>query len=152
MAQLNGYRLGFYKQTGESNGWNGACATIFDDKNGTVSGAVYELDLKHLPSLDDQEGVNKNIYAPLVKEVITSDGKVLECRTYQMSGAPTDELNLSDPNIPFERKPSKTYMDVILRGSEESQLPQEYQNFLRNIVHNGNLASQELLDKLFGNY
>lgn len=61
----------------------------------------------HLASLDIQEGVHIDKYIPLIKEVETPDGEQLECRVYQMINVPTNSINLSDPNNPFERKPSK---------------------------------------------
>lgn len=42
------------------------------------------------------------------------------------------------------------YLDVILRGAEESQLPEKYLGFLKGIVHNDRDAHPELLTKLFG--
>lgn len=37
----------------------------------------------------------------------------------------------------MERRPSKVYLKVITEGAKESRLPQDYQNFLNNIPHNG---------------
>lgn len=45
---------------------------------------------------------------------------------------------------------SSAYLDVILRGAEESQLPKDYFSFLKSIAHNGNLATPDMLAKLFG--
>ncbi|XP_055298889.1 gamma-glutamylcyclotransferase-like isoform X2 [Sitodiplosis mosellana] len=150
-AQLKGYRLDFYQPVGEpSPVWNGSRATVVEDENYTVWGAVYEIDLKHLPSLDAQEGVNSKRYVPITKEIVTSDEEVLTCRSYQLTEQPTNAVNLSDPTIPLERKPSKTYIDVIMLGAEENQLPEEYLGFLKRIVHNGRLASAKLLEELFG--
>lgn len=64
--------------------------------------------MTHLASLDCQEGVHIDIYVPLIKEVHTLDGEVIECRTYQMIKTPTNALNLHSPEIPNERKPSKS--------------------------------------------
>lgn len=104
---FQGYRLDFYKPSDEPSIWHGASATIIEDDNHTIWGAVYEIDLMHMASLDAQEGVHIDKYVPLIKEVVTPDGEVLQCRLYQMTEAPTNPINLSDANIPFERKPSK---------------------------------------------
>lgn len=69
---------------------------------------MYEIDLMHLASLDIQEGVHIDKYVPLIKEVITPNGEVLECRLYQMINMPTNPIDLKDVAIPFERKPSKS--------------------------------------------
>lgn len=95
-----------------------------------------------------QEGVHIDIYAPLIKEVETPDGEILECRMYQMLNTPKNKIKLSDPKISPERQPSKTYLEVIHRGADESKLPEEYVKFLKKIVHNGREAHPELFKKL----
>lgn len=65
-----------------------------------------------------------------------------------MCGTPTDIINLSDPDIPLVRKPSKTYLETIIRGAEESELPEKYLYFLRKIVHNDCTAHPDMLRKL----
>lgn len=99
--------MDFYQPLGEPTIWNGSSATIIEDDNHEIWGAVYEIDLMHMASLDAQEGVHIDKYVPLMKEVVTTDGKILVCRVYQMTNVPTNPVNLSDPNIPYERKPSK---------------------------------------------
>lgn len=108
MDFVQGYRLDFWKSRSEPSIWNGSSATVIEDENHTTWGAVYEIDLTHLPSLDAQEGVHIDIYVPLIKEVITPDGETLECRLYQMTNTPTNAIDLSDPALPYERKPSKS--------------------------------------------
>lgn len=100
--------MDFYKPKDEPSVWNGAAATIKEDENHSVWGAIWEIDLTQLASLDCQEGVHIDIYVPLIKEVYTPDDKVIECRTYQMIKTPTNAINLHSPEIPYERKPSKS--------------------------------------------
>lgn len=76
------------------------------------------------------------------------DGDVIECRLYQMTDLPLNKVKLKDPTIPFERKPSKTYISTIVKGAEESKLPEKYVEFLKKIVHNEREAHPELLTKL----
>lgn len=104
---VQGYRLDFYKEPGLPSIWNGSSATIVEDENRSIWGAVYEIDLTHLPSLDAQEGVHIDYYVPLIKEVVTPDGEVLECRLYQMTNLPNNSIDLKSPTIPHERQPSK---------------------------------------------
>lgn len=65
-----------------------------------------------------------------------------------MTDTPLNKVRLKDPSIPHERKPSKTYISTIIKGAEESQLPEKYVQFLKKIVHNERDAHPELLKKL----
>lgn len=107
---MQGYRLDFSRpgEPGEPSIWNGSSATIVEDEKRTVWGAVYEIDLMHMASLDIQEGVHIDYYVPLIKEVETPDGQILECRTYQMTKIPVNAIKLSDSSNPDVRKPSKS--------------------------------------------
>lgn len=46
---MQGYRLDFMTQ---SDRWKGAAATIVEDLGSVVWGAIWEIDLSHLESLD----------------------------------------------------------------------------------------------------
>lgn len=108
LLSLQNYRLDFYKPASEPSIWNGASANVIEDETKSVWGAVWEIDLMDMASLDAQEGVHLDMYVPLIKEVHTPDDEVLECRLYQMSVAPTNPLKLYSEPIPLERKPSKS--------------------------------------------
>lgn len=95
-----------------------------------------------------QEGVQNNIYIPLIKEIITPNGEKIKCRVYQMVKQPTGKVDLADDALPYERRPSKTYLDTIINGAIESGLPVKYNEFLKSIQHNGKLAEPEMLEKL----
>lgn len=82
-----------------------------------------------------QEGVSANIYVPLNVDVKCPGGGIKKCRIYQQTAIPEQIPNLKD--LPAERRPSKVYLNVIIQGAKESRLPQYYQNFLKNIPHNG---------------
>lgn len=82
-----------------------------------------------------QEGVKENLYVPLNVEVESPDGKILKCRTYQQTATFIEVADIE--NIPNSRKPSKAYLKTILKGAKESQLPEEYQHFLKRIPDNG---------------
>lgn len=68
-------------------------------------------------------------------DIKCSGGIMKKCRTYQQTAIPAQIPNLKD--LPMERRPSKIYLQVITEGAKESKLPQDYQNFLNNIPHNG---------------
>lgn len=107
-VSYQGYRLGFYIPPGEPSIWNGASATVIEDDKHSVWGALYEIDLTHMASLDCQEGVHIDKYIPLIKEVVKPDGEVVECRLYQMLNAPSKAVDYSNLDIPNELKPSKS--------------------------------------------
>lgn len=87
-----------------------------------------------------------NVYKPLTKDIETLHGDLISCRVYQQTSNPDDGLPIVD--IPFERKPSQTYLQTIQHGAIESQLPEEYMDFLNRIPHNGNKASSSLMASL----
>lgn len=95
-----------------------------------------------------QEGVHNDVYIPLEREITTPDGEKIECRLYQMLNTPTNKIDLTDPEVPYDRQPSQTYLDTIVQGAIESKLPEKYVAFLKNITHNGQLATPEMLAKL----
>lgn len=132
IGKLENYRLDFIRFT---KYWKGAIATIVPTNGEIVWGAIWEISVEDLPRLDKQEGVTSGAYVPLNIDVILPDGNKKKCRTYQQTVAPEKHVNLS--HLPNERKPSWIYLKTIIKGAEESGLPQEYQNFLKNIAHNG---------------
>lgn len=121
-----------------SKNWNGCPATIIENEGSTVFGAVWKIDDKDLDELDRQEGVECGIYKPMEVKVLINGNEEIHCRTYQLVHNPPSPI---DPeNRPFERQPSKTYLNVILNGAHETGLPADYIAFLRSFKHNGNLA------------
>lgn len=132
IGKLNNYKLDFIRY---STRWKGASATIVPNKESTVWGAIWEIDVEHMTSLDDQEGVNKNIYFPLMVDVELPDGTLKKCRVYQQYEIP--EPNLDIDKLPKERQPSAVYLKTIIMGAKESNLPLYYQEFLGKIPHNG---------------
>nr|CAH7763711.1 unnamed protein product [Callosobruchus chinensis] len=136
IAKLNDYRLDF---VGNSTLWNGAPSTIVPHPGKHVWGALWILDNADKDNLDRQEGVDKNIYFPLEVQVTSRDGKVMTARTYRETAEIAEYVDLS--KLPDERCPSATYLKTILKGAKESSLPDEYQEFLRGIRHNGYLGT-----------
>nr|CAI5837140.1 unnamed protein product [Callosobruchus analis] len=132
IAKLNNYRLDF---VGHSKLWNGAPSTIVPHPGKHVWGALWVLNDKDKESLDRQEAVDKNIYFPLEVEVTSGDGKVVTARTYRQTAEIEEYVDLS--KLPDERCPSAAYLKTILKGAQESSLPDEYQEFLRTIRDNG---------------
>lgn len=78
--------------------------------------------------------------------VETPTGEKITCRLYQQVNDPNNLVRFED--IPAERQPSKTYLNCILKGAEESKLPPDYIDDLKKIPHNNNEASEALLEQL----
>lgn len=93
-----------------------------------------------------QEGVERNFYKVLTKSIETPTGEQITCRLYQQVNDPKESVKLED--IPVDRQPSKTYLNCILKGAEESELPSEYVNDLKRIPHNARDASDVMLKNL----
>ncbi|CAL8100541.1 unnamed protein product [Calicophoron daubneyi] len=127
VGRLLGYTLQF---CGRSINWGGSPATIVPDPSSCVYGAVWTLDKKDLPSLDSQEGVPFE-YTPFELSVLLSvdkEEKLISCRTYHSTSS---ENGL----------PSPYYMDVILRGCIQSNIPSSYVDRLRKVKHNNYFGS-----------
>ncbi|CAG9581602.1 unnamed protein product [Danaus chrysippus] len=105
-AKLPNFRLDF--QSFDTEYWNGADATIVDDGDSVVWGALWTLDVKDIPHLDEQEGIHLGEYRTRNVSVVTPDGRIMMARTYQMTLEPP---KLPPKDIPPERQPSDTYME-----------------------------------------
>lgn len=75
------------------------------------------------------------MYKPLEIQVITPEGIIKNCRSYQQLNVSTFTEKIED--LADERKPSSVYLDVIKKGAKESNLPDLYQKFLARIPDNG---------------
>lgn len=82
----------------------------------------------------------------LTKSIETATGEQITCRLYQQTTDPNEFVKFED--IPIDRQPSKSYINCILQGAEESELPIEYINDLRKIPHNTRDASITMLKQL----
>lgn len=94
----------------------------------TVAGLVFFLFFR-------QEGVDSHIYEVIKVSVKTPDGIRIESRAYQLCDLPPPVPQ--GETFPEERRPSKIYLETIIEGAEESQLPEEYIMFLKSFPDNG---------------
>lgn len=88
--------------------------------------------MNDLDNLDRQEGVGDKIYLPFEVNILTPNDKNLLCRSYMLVNQPVKQIPL-----PLERRPSKAYIETILLGAKENNLPLEYLKFLDAIPDNG---------------
>lgn len=93
-----------------------------------------------------QEGVDTNWYFPKTVDIIIPDGETVQCRTYQQTINPPPRKE--DEIISEDRRPSSTYLDCIIKGAEECNLPKDYIIRLKKIPHNGQKASPKMIEKL----
>lgn len=82
-----------------------------------------------------QEGVHSNIYFRLEVDVELPNGQLQRCFVYEQCDNPKEHIKFTA--FPKERRPSQVYLNTILVGARESQLPDEYQTILQKIPHNG---------------
>merc|ERR1711936_529450 len=122
IAKLKEHKLDFNYF---SKRWQGAAATIIPTRESHVWGVLWELNMEHLETLDRQEGV-PNVYNRKMVEVELEDGSSAEAVTYFLI-KPEEE----------DKRPSYVYKNVILRGAEEHNIPEEYLEKLRGIEDNG---------------
>lgn len=86
-----------------------------------------------MSNLDEQEGVEKKIYAPFEANILTPNGDNVLSRCYMLVNQPDKQIPL-----PLDRRPSKAYLETIILGANESGLPLDYLQFLSEILDNGN--------------
>lgn len=102
------------------------------DAENHVWGVIWQLNITNLDSLDRQEGVPKKRYLPFEVNITTVDDQIILCRSYMLVNQPIKQIPL-----PQERRPSKAYIETMVLGANESNLPLEYLKFLNEIPNNG---------------
>ena len=118
-ARLDDYAIGFrYPSTSWPGG--GAC-DIMPQQGKAVWGAVYEITDQHLESLNQAEDLHLNGYRR-IEVTVDMEGKQLQAISYEV----VDKL-------PQEMKPMPGYLQLLLTGAAEHQLPPEYRRHLQAI-------------------
>ena len=105
-AVLKNYRLMFK-----------SVADIEEAVNHSVHGALYEITKEHLRSLDRFEGYPR-LYIRKTVPVITEDGREIKAVIYQMN-------NRNSYSTPY-----RGYLNIILSGCRQWQLPQRYIQYI----------------------
>ena len=108
-ARLPGYRLAFSRYSRQRRGGS---ADVVKDASSTVWGVLYEVDEACLASMDRVESV-PTAYRRERVTVFDDAGQPQEAITYVAN--PTGEF-----------LPSRSYLEVILRGARAYALPVEY--------------------------
>ena len=126
VARLSDYALQFKSISGQpfASLWKGGTATIAPKDSASVWGAVWSMDKEHMSALDRQE----HCYNAMEVAVVNAVGETLHCRTYMQSN-----------NTPFDPAvdlPSPQYLQCIVDGAKECNLPASYIAELEKIQHN----------------
>ena len=79
-------------------------------------------------------------YKPTDVNVSSTDGSSYSCRTYIAPLAP--------PNCSLDLRPSPMYMDVIIRGANQNNLPKDYITILESIETNGFKGEVSVYDEV----
>ena len=108
-AWLPGYRLAFTRYSRQRRGGS---ADVVEDASSVVWGVLYEVDGACLANMDRVEDV-PTAYRRERATVFDDAGRPQEATTYVAN--PTGEF-----------LPSRSYLEVILRGARASGLPTEY--------------------------
>ncbi|XP_047026369.1 gamma-glutamylcyclotransferase-like [Helicoverpa zea] len=143
IGQLNDHLLDFIKY---SEHWRGTSATIVPTPGAHIWGAIWRLHNDDMPALDKQEGVDTNWYFAKTVKVILPNGSSVDCRTYQQTINPPQRK--PGEELPLDRRPCITYLDCIINGAIECNLPEDYINELKKIPNNGQEASPKMIEKL----
>jgi len=111
---LHGWRLTF---GGEDLGWEGALATVVEDRNARVFVVLYEVSDSDEEALDQWDGVTLGYYSKLRVRVTTLDGDVL---------AWLYVVNDYEGGLP-----SASYIGIMADAAEAAGAPHDYVAGLR---------------------
>ncbi len=111
---LHGWRLTF---GGEDLGWEGALATVVEDRNARVFVVLYEVSDSDEEALDQWDGVTLGYYSKLRVRVTTLDGDVL---------AWLYVVNDYEGGLP-----SASYIGIMAAAAEAAGAPHDYVAGLR---------------------
>ena len=114
---VDGYRLCFDIPIG--SGQRGV-ANLRAEAGFRTYGVTYLLTATQCEHLDHTEGVHMNVYRRLPVRVVTDEESGVDAFTYQSA--------ISD----LTRKPSARYLNLLLAGAFEHELPDEYVGFLES--------------------
>ncbi len=120
LARLVNYRLAFRKVLASDD----VFATIVSTEGSVVHGVAYRCSPHAMVQLDLLEGVAQNCYRRESVRVTTQAGEILSCIVY-IGEAFTKEAST----------PSPAYLNLILTGAHEHQLPVDYIQSIEKLAH-----------------
>jgi gamma-glutamylcyclotransferase (GGCT)/AIG2-like uncharacterized protein YtfP len=117
-ARLDGFRLLFLRR---SVRWKAGAADVVPDDGAATWGALYELSAADLDALDAKEFAPQGGYQRREVEV-ECDGRRHSAITYEVV-----------EKAPHELAPKQEYVDLLVRGATERNLPQEWIDVLKEL-------------------
>lgn len=117
-CRLKGYRLAYNKKASKA----GVYANIMPDEKCEVWGVAYLCDEAAMRKLDGYEGVSGGHYVR-AKVVVEAADRQLECDTY-IAGS----MHICEEGVP-----SKEYLNHILTGARDHDLPVWYLEDIRKL-------------------
>lgn len=116
-GKIRDLRLVFHKPGEDGTGR----ADVQDHRGSQVEGVIYEVPEASLANLEIYEGVDKGHYRRQLMKVQTSKGE-LECVVYRAA------------KFKSGLKPSRAYLDQLVRGALIHKLSEDYQIFLKSFA------------------
>ena len=118
-ARLPGYRFAFMRRSVRTGT---GVADILPDPEGSVWGALYELERERMSALDRKETLG-TAYEHLDVVVLQDDGASHDAMAYSVIA-----------KEPVEVRPSLAYVQGLLQGAGERSLPKDYFVWLQALV------------------
>jgi len=118
-ARLDGFRLLFLRR---SVRWKAGAADVVPDDGAATWGALYELSAADLDALDRKEFAPQGGYQRREVEVTTGDGSRHIAVTYEVV-----------EKVAHELAPKQEYIDLLVKGAEERNLPEEWIDVLKEL-------------------
>jgi gamma-glutamylcyclotransferase (GGCT)/AIG2-like uncharacterized protein YtfP len=128
-ARLPGYRFAFLRRSVRTGT---GVADIIPDPDGSVLGALYELEQDRLEPLDRKESLGSG-YEHLDVVVLTSDGISHRAMAYSVIA-----------KEPAEVRPSLAYVQGLVQGARERSLPEDYIASLQALILDWELEEEAL--------
>lgn len=120
-ARLDGYHIAFNKRGSDGTGK----ANIVRNPERTVWGVVYRCSPAALDDMDKHEGVTGGHYVRTWVHVRVDAGDELDALTYVAGKAFLDDTVA----------PSKEYLETILQGARDHDLPHDYVCEVERVAH-----------------
>jgi gamma-glutamylcyclotransferase (GGCT)/AIG2-like uncharacterized protein YtfP len=118
-ARLDGFALLFLRR---SKRWKAGAADVVETDGAATWGALYEVSAADLDALDAKEFASEGGYRRRAVEVATPDGERHSAVTYEVVSKEPSEL-----------EPKDEYVELLIRGAKERELPTEWITVLEEL-------------------
>lgn len=136
-ARLDGHKMLFGSYNDE---WEGCIPTIVKSHcpDDVVWGVLWEVDESFKQRLDRLQRVTAKIYQEFDVDVfVFKNSSTVRAVTYRLTKRPLTPILYHDMHPKIQYRPSKLYLDEMVKGAVEAGLPTFYLKKLKNTAHNG---------------